>query len=196
MTEQATSLTDEGLLAELRQKNPEAFNIVVERYKDPLTACARWLVGENPEEAYAIVRSVFLRLYFTGRVIRRIPNLTSWLFGETIRLARFRSRQHHLTGVLHSWVRRKRPSGNTDPLQEYLQRGFLHDRESPEVAIARERIDALPATLREVVVLREFLELSCDEIGGILDLSPAVVESRAGEARALLDRNSHMGPGE
>jgi len=196
MTGQAGSLTDERLLEELRQKSPDAFDIVVGRYKDPLTACARWLVSGGPEEAHTIVKSVFLRLYFSGRGIRRTSKLSSWLFGETIRLARSRTRQRHLTGMMESWARRKSSSGKADPRREYLQRELSRDRESPEVESVRKGIDALSAPLREVVVLRDFLELSSDEIGGILNMSAATVDSRAEEGRALLERRSHMRKGE
>ncbi|MGB6032775.1 MAG: sigma factor-like helix-turn-helix DNA-binding protein [Bacteroidota bacterium] len=195
MTGQAGSLTDERLLKELRQKSPDAFDIVVRRYKDPLIACARWLAGGGPEEAHTIVKSVFLRLYFSRRGIRRTSKLSSWLFGETIRLARSRTRQRHLAGVMESWVRRKSSSRKADPRREYLQRELSRDRESPEVATVRKGIDALSAPMREIVVLRDFLELSSDEIGGILNMSAAAVESRAEEARALLERRSYMRKG-
>ena len=84
-------------------------------------------------------------------------------------------------------------SGKADPRQEYLQSGFVHGGEPLEVANTRKSIETLPATLREVVVLRDFLALSSDEIGGILSIPPAVVESRAEEARALLERRMPSG---
>jgi len=192
MTEQAGSLTDERLLAELRQKSPDAFDTVVTRYKDPLTACARWLLGGSPEEAETIVRGVFLRLYFSGGSIRRTPRLSTWLFGETIRLARSRTRQSHLAGALTSLLRRKRPSGKVDPRQVYLQQELSRSGESQEVESLRKKLGLLPAPLKEVLVLHDLLELPSDEIGGILRISAAAVESRAEEARAALEASSRM----
>ena len=50
----------------------------------------------------------------------------------------------------------------------------------------RKAIDLLPDAFREVIVLREFHELSYEEIAGVLDCPIGTVMSRLGRARDRL----------
>ncbi|MCK5572162.1 MAG: RNA polymerase sigma factor [Bacteroidetes bacterium] len=191
MTEQLSSLTDEKLLVELRQDNTDAFDVVVKRYKDPLTACAQWLVG--PGGAPAVVVNVFLKLYFTRPGARRTRKLSTWLYGETLRLARSsRSRRRHVSGTVESWLRGRPSSQLSNPLNEYLHRELNRDGDSSRVQSFRRELESLPEQLREILVLRDFLDLPPGEIGGILHMSESKVDSRAEKARAALSKNLQL----
>jgi len=190
MTEPLSSLTDEKLLVELRQDNTDAFDVVVMRYKDPLTACAQWLVG--PREAHTVVQNVFLKMYFTRSGAGRTRKLSTWLYGETLRLARSRSRQRHVSGIVESWMHRRPSSQLSNPMKEHLQRELNRDGESSRIQSIRRELDSLPERLREILVLRDFLDLPRAEIGGILHMSESKVDSRGEEARTTLSKNPQL----
>jgi RNA polymerase sigma-70 factor (ECF subfamily) len=84
--------------------------------------------------------------------------------------------------------------GRLDPEHERALQAAGHDNPSPEArmlaaadhALLRASLDTLPATYREVLVLREIDELSYREISEIADVPIGTVMSRLARARALL----------
>jgi RNA polymerase sigma-70 factor (ECF subfamily) len=50
----------------------------------------------------------------------------------------------------------------------------------------RAAIQLLPLEFREIIILREYEELSCQEIGAVLDCPPDIVMSRLARARSKL----------
>lgn len=63
----------------------------------------------------------------------------------------------------------------------------IEEKEAQE--IVRNEIDLLPAELREIFVLREYSELSYEEIGQILGLSNEIIKSRLFSIRQKLIKN-------
>lgn len=63
----------------------------------------------------------------------------------------------------------------------------IEEKEAQE--IVRNEIDLLPAELREIFVLREYSELSYEEIGQMLGLSNEIIKSRLFSIRQKLIKN-------
>lgn len=93
------------------------------------------------------------------------------------------------------WIRRNRPAAMVSDGETVLERQVA-DGDDPERAALRhddaQRVDravaALPVEFREVIVLREFEDLSYKDIAGITGLPMGTVMSRLARARALLKR--------
>jgi RNA polymerase sigma-70 factor, ECF subfamily len=138
----------------------------------------------NRAEAEDLVQETYLRAMNAFGRLRPDSNLKSWLFTilRNIRLNQVR-------GGLNKpgLVRIDEPAGAQkqfedksarDPLLLYLSK--------VKEADVRATIEKLPDAYREVIVLREFEELSYEEIAEVLGCSPGTVMSRLSRARDKL----------
>ena len=84
-------------------------------------------------------------------------------------------------------LRRKKVRGPQQAVSEFTAIDWrtpeLNAGAQEEIRIVRKAIAALPQRLREVLVMREYGELSYQEIGHNLHISPATVTSRLNRAR-------------
>ena len=98
-----------------------------------------------------------------------------------------------LTNAGLDWLRRNRPAAMVGDGEAMLDRLASED-DDPERAASRHdeanRVDravaALPVEFREVIVLREFEDLSYKDIAAIVGIPMGTVMSRLARARAML----------
>ncbi|MBV8829961.1 MAG: sigma-70 family RNA polymerase sigma factor [Acidobacteriaceae bacterium] len=141
-------------------------------------------LARNQAEAEDLVQETYLRALQAFERLRPDSNLKSWLFTilRNIRLNQVRD------GVSKPPVtemdgpsdcpRQFEDKSAKDPLYLYMNKAKQAD--------VQKAIEELPAVYREVIVLREFEELSYDEIAQVLDCPPGTVMSRLSRAREKL----------
>lgn len=165
--------TDDQLIAELCEGNPDAFGELYRRYRMPLFAfCARMLGDRN--RAGDLLHDVFLTLYRSAATIREPGAIRTWLF----RVAR--------NEVLMS-ARQKKEVDCADPDRVW-------NDETPETILEREEqhrlleraLRSLKREYREVLLLREEEGLSYVEIAAVTGDSESSVKSRLFKARRAL----------
>jgi RNA polymerase sigma-70 factor (ECF subfamily) len=156
--------TDETLMLEFQRGSGEAFEELFARYRDPLYGFFRRRVG-NPERAQELAQETFLAvLRATARYEPRAL-VRTYLYGIALKLV--------------ASERRKR---TTPPLEaEPSVTG------SPEEALwVRQAIERLEEGEREILMLREYEQLSYEEIAALLKLPVNTVRSRLFRARLAL----------
>lgn len=173
-------------LEKLRQGDRAEFARLVEAYS-PLIYRLGLKMLNNPQDAEDILQETFIKAYqhlgdFDGR-----SSPATWLY----RIA---------TNEALMSLRKKRPelvsleeplSGSTEPQEpmQILDWCCLPEEDylTAESLQALDRaIDALPASLRIVFVLRDIQGLSTREVAEILDLSETAVKTRLSRARLRL----------
>jgi RNA polymerase sigma-70 factor (ECF subfamily) len=138
----------------------------------------------NEAEAQDLVQETYLRAVQAFERLRPDSNLKSWLFTilRNIRLNQVRNGLAKPRVVemdeLSDGLRQFEDKSSKDPLFLYLNKAKRAD--------VRKAIEELPAVYREVIVLREFEELSYEEIAQVLDCPPGTVMSRLSRARERL----------
>jgi RNA polymerase sigma-70 factor, ECF subfamily len=138
----------------------------------------------NRTEAEDLVQETYLRAMSAFERLRPDSNLKSWLFTilRNIRLNQVRNRQGKAHAAeIDEWSDRRpefEDKSSKDPLGLYLTQLKRAD--------VRKAIKRLPHAYREVIVLREFEELSYEEIAQVLDCPPGTVMSRLSRARERL----------
>jgi RNA polymerase sigma-70 factor (ECF subfamily) len=146
---------------------------------------ARWLT-RNDHDAEDVVQEAMLRAFtfFDGF---RGPDARSWV----LRIVR---------NTCFTWLQANRPvevvATDIDQLSDILPFSCSGSIDDPETLALRkteayqvdEAIAAIPATFREVIVLREIEGLSYKEIAGVIDAPIGTVMSRQARARSEIRR--------
>ena len=152
------------------------------QYLDGLYGYAMTL-AHNPAEAEDLVQETYLRAMSAFERLRPGSNLKSWLFTIlcNIRFNQIRD-NHSKTRSIETEA-----PGSTPEVEDKSSKDpFSLCLTKIKQADVRKAIESLPATYREVIVLREFEQLSYGEIAQILDCPPGTVMSRLNRAREKL----------
>ena len=161
--------TDRDYVESSRNGCPEHFRLLVQRYQKPVFAYLASRMGD-PLEAEEAAQESFVRAFLSLKKLRKPESFYAWLLGIAGRVAKeqFRSAAH-----------RER------------------DREAAEFVVAEadddrkeypleEVIAALPETYRQVILLRYYEGLSCQEVANRLAMPLGTVTKTLSRAYALL----------
>lgn len=184
----ADQITDERLLEQAAGGDGAAFQILYERYRDPIFRFAYRLLG-SAEAAEDVAHDCFLSLIKEpGRFDAARASLRTYLYAAARNLA----------------AKRYQSFGRETALDDVAE-PHMADRHGPmarvldnELAIEVERaIAGLPPLQREALVLFEYEDLSLSEIAAVVGADSNTVKQRLFRAReklrARLDRYFRIG---
>jgi RNA polymerase sigma-70 factor, ECF subfamily len=162
-------LSDREYVERSRDGYPDDFQVLVQRYQKPLFVYLTSRLGD-PLQAEEAAQESFVRAFLALKKLRKPESFYAWLIGiagrvlkEQFRLQARRDRNVEAAEMLSA----KDTSEQTDyPLEE---------------AIA-----ALPETYRQVILLRYYEALSCQEVATRLDMPIGTVTKALSRAYALL----------
>jgi len=180
----ADHATDERLLEEAANGNTAAFQILYERYRDPIFRFAYRLLG-SVEAAEDVAHDCFLGLIKEpGRFDSTRASLRTYLYAAARNQA----------------AKRYQSFGRETAIDELADEPRIADRQGP-MALAldnemdgevEQAIASLPPLQREALVLFEYEDLSLAEIAAVVGADSGTVKSRLFRAReklrARLDR--------
>jgi RNA polymerase sigma-70 factor (ECF subfamily) len=167
----------------LKPNTPPAADIVGVEHIDGLYSYAL-VLSRNRSEAEDLVQETYVRALGAMGRLRPESNVKSWLFTilRNIWLNQLRQRrtapqivEMDVEGI-NVGIGTK--TSDDDPYALYVS--------TLERNQVREAIQQLPAESREIILLREYEELSYQEIATILDCPTGTVMSRLARARAKL----------
>jgi RNA polymerase sigma-70 factor (ECF subfamily) len=162
-------LTDKECVEYCRDGHPEDFGLLVERYQKPLFSYLANRVGDGGQAEEAAQES-FVRAFLSLKKLRKPESFYSWLLGIAGRVAKeqFRSVAHR---------QRDREAAET----------MMTDAtECEEEYPLEEAIAALPESHRQVILLRYYERLSCQEVATRLGMPLGTVTKTLSRAYALL----------
>jgi RNA polymerase sigma-70 factor, ECF subfamily len=170
-------------------------DMTLSRYIDGLFGYALVLT-RNPAEAADLVQETYVRALKAKERLRPSSNVKSWMF--TI-----------LRNIWLNQLRHKRSAPQIVELEAYegIEDVAIETSKDPHAQYAskmeqekvRNAIQQLPTEFREIIVLREYEELSYQEIAAMLECPAGTVMSRLAGARSklrvLLSGNEQSFPG-
>jgi RNA polymerase sigma-70 factor (ECF subfamily) len=171
--EKATS--DEQILERALTGDAEAFGEIVLRWERRIFALAYGMLGRE-EDARDATQETFLSAFRNLRNFRGEAKVSSWLHRIAVNQCITRHRRNKV-----------RNEGGLDDEEEKHASSFATAAElSPSrVVEGRERssavrraVSSLPVELRQIVVMKEFEELTFREIADALDVPLSTVKSR------------------
>ena len=170
--------SDQELIAAVLEGSEAAFASLVDRYKDRVFR----LLGRycrDQVECEDLAQEVFLKVFRKLHTFQQESAFFTWLYRITVNAA-----NDH---VSRSSYRRLRLVDD----EHVLDPGSRDDSASPAAplmanelaAVTRKIVEALPEKFRTILVLREFEDLSYNEIAAVLQIQLGTVESRLFRAR-------------
>ncbi len=170
-----TNLTDEQLVELAISENPNAFGEIVKRWERKIFALCFGMLSRE-EEAKDAAQETFIAAYRNLKNFRGDAKVSSWLHRiavnqclTTMRRVKSRSEsflddEDQTTEKIFTAPSRQMPSRTTE------QNERLH--------FVRQAVQSLPIDLRQIIVMKEFEEMTFQEISDVLDLPLSTVKSR------------------
>jgi RNA polymerase sigma-70 factor (ECF subfamily) len=170
----STAPSDEQLVAAFQSGDVTAFDGLVRRWESKIRGAIYRVLGSE-DEARDLAQEAFLKAYRALPGFKGQAKFSSWLYQIALNLCRDRLRR-----------RRGRPDVSLDALREEGAADSPDRGPSPlELAqtwdLSRRVADAvaaLPPEQREVLVLKEYQELTFAEIAEVLDIPLSTVKTR------------------
>ena len=162
-------LTDKEHVERCRDGHSEDFGLLVDRYQKPLFSYLASRVGNFPQAEEAAQES-FVRAFLSLKKLRKPESFYSWLLGIAGRVAKeqFRSEVHR---------RQDREVAETMMMTA--------DGQNEDYPL-EEAIAVLPEHHRQVILLRYYEGLSCQEVATRLDMPLGTVTKTLSRAYLLL----------
>lgn len=173
---------EHDIVLRVRANDRDAFGLLVSQYMRRAYFGALGLVG-NQDDALDLSQEAFARAYSARKTIDPNRPFYTWYYQILRRLCfnfvRDRGARHARLQAQFPWlVAEAEYRGDPGP-DAAASRGQAR-------AAVRRAIEALPMREREVIILREFQELSYRDIANLLDIPVGTVMSRLYAARNKL----------
>lgn len=166
--------TDDQLIDRVLRGEADAFGTLVHRWERPIYGLTLRMLGHS-EDARDATQETFLSAYTNLKNFRGDAKFSSWLYRIAL-------------NVCHSKLRRRSGRQDASLEQQHEEVGF--EPVAPELGVderilgdqvsqhVRKALAAIPAEMRQVIVMKEYEELKFHEIAEILDIPVSTVKTR------------------
>ena len=171
-----TDLTDEQLVEmAIAEQNPNAFGEIVKRWERKIFALCFGMLARE-EEAKDAAQETFIAAFRNLKNFRGDAKVSSWLHRIAVNQC--------LTTMRRA---KSRAESFLDDEDESAARIFVAPphkmpsrtaEQNERLAIVRQAVNALPADLRQIIVMKEFEEMTFQEISDALEVPLSTVKSR------------------
>jgi len=181
-----TELTDEELILEFQKNGTEkAFEILVQRFKNPLTNFVFRFLGDY-DSCVDVVQDTFVKVYRYKDNYSSLAKFSTWIYTIAGNLAR------------SEYQRKKRKNffsinsyGEEEKTYDIPDNSYRPDVEADmniKSEIIQKALLKVRDSYREAVILRDVQEMSYEEIAEIMQIEVGTVKSRINRGRAELQK--------
>ena len=186
MNKLLTELSDEDLIKEYQDNNtPEAYDILVKRYKDPLMNFVYRFVGDR-DICTDVVQDTMIKFYLNKDSYRSFAKFSTWIYTIAGNLAKNELKRRRRRVIFSI------DNSDDERSPQIEDKMFLSPEKSADGEIRNEIIQKallkVKPVYREVVILRDIQDLSYEEISEITGLAIGTVKSRINRGRAQLQK--------
>ena len=180
------SFSDKELLDGLVNGDIEAFDIIVDRYKNRLMNFVYRFVKDY-DVSEDIVQETFLRVFRKRRDYKAIANFSTWIFTIAGNLAKSELRRRK------RWKFLSIDTGNNEDEKPFdlPDTGMSPDRATAVRMLdenVQDSIDSLQIKYKEALILRDIQGMSYKQISKIVGVPVGTVKSRVNRARLKLQK--------
>lgn len=176
-------LSDEKLMSRFQGDDIQAFNILVDRYKNQLLNFIFRFIGDHTV-AEDLVQETFLRLYKKKHYYKEIAKFSTWIYTIAGNLAKSELRRKKrrtffsISNASNDEQDFDLPDPDSNPMEK--------TETSMTMIEIQNAISQLPEHFKEVVLMRDVQELSYEEIAEALKIPLGTVKSRVNRGRIKL----------
>jgi RNA polymerase sigma-70 factor (ECF subfamily) len=170
-----TATSDEQIVERALTGDGEAFGEIVRRWERRIFALTYGMLGRE-EDARDATQETFLAAFRNLRGFRGEAQVSSWLHRIAVNQCITRQRRAKVRKEAALEDEQEKNAASFSAPIEFSPRHVVEGRE--HVLAVRRAVSSLPVELRQVVVMKEFEELTFREIADALDLPLSTVKSR------------------
>jgi RNA polymerase sigma-70 factor, ECF subfamily len=183
-----TATTDEQMVERALSGDPEAFGEIVRRWERRIFALAFGMLGRE-EDARDATQETFLAAFRNLRGFRGEAKVSSWLHRIAVNQCISRQRRAKVRSETALEDEAEKNIAVFISPNDVSPARAVENRES-SIAVRR-AVCGLPAELRQVVVMKEFEELTFHQISDVLGVPLSTVKSRLYTALRQLQMRLH-----
>lgn len=179
-------LTDEELIVEFQSNgNEKCFEILVQRFKNPLTNYVYRFLGDY-DSCVDVVQDAFIKVYRYKDNYSSVAKFSTWIYTIAGNLARteYQRRRRRNWFSINSYSDEEK----TFDVPDNSNRPDVAADMSIKNEIIQKALMKVRDSYREAVILRDIQELSYEEIAEILQIEVGTVKSRINRGRAELKK--------
>ena len=170
-----TLTNDETIVERALTGDPEAFGEIVRRWERRIFALSYGMLGRE-DEARDATQETFLAAFRSLRGFRGEAKVSSWLHRIAVNQCITRQRRAKVRSEAALDDEEQKNASDFVVSLRYSPSHLIESRQ--ETVAVRRAINSLPIELRQVVVMKEFEELTFREISEALDIPLSTVKSR------------------
>ena len=170
-----TATSDEQIVERALTGDAEAFGEIVLRWERRIFALSYGMLGRE-EDARDATQDTFLAAFRNLRGFRGEAKVSSWLHRIAVNQCITRQRRAKTRNETAVEDEEERHASSFSAPPELSPARVTEGRESIEAV--RRAVNSLPMELRQIVVMKEFEELTFREIADALDVPLSTVKSR------------------
>ncbi|MGF7186219.1 RNA polymerase sigma-70 factor (ECF subfamily) [Desulfitispora alkaliphila] len=178
-------LSEEELIDKSQHGDVDAFEELIARHEKRIYSIAYRIMG-NHEDASDLAQEALVKIFKSIKKFRGEAAFSTWVY-------------HIVANVCRDQMRKKRiPTTSIDEPVQYDDKSLVRQLEgkgySPEEVVEQKElqqymqraIDQLPYDYKIVLIMRELMELSYEEIAYKLNINLGTVKSRLSRGRRML----------
>ena len=170
-----TATSDEQIVERALMGDADAFGEIVQRWERRIFALSFGMLGRE-EDARDATQETFLAAFRNLRAFRGEAKVSSWLHRIAVNQCITRQRRAKVRSESALETEEEKDAASFTAPISYSPARVVESRET--TAAVRLAVNSLPLELRQVVVMKEFEELTFKEIAEALDLPLSTVKSR------------------
>lgn len=171
----AADASDNHLIARTLAGETEAFSILVRRWERPIYSLTLRMLGKD-EDARDACQEAFLAAFRNLNKFRGDAKFSSWMYRIALNACHTRLRNGN--AVSYSLDQEDEHGRRMDVADTMLESVPDQLQRREQTQLVRRALQALPPEMRQVIVMKEYEEMTFAEIAEVLGLPVSTVKSR------------------
>ena len=178
-------ITDEELIKSFQLGDRSAFNRLVVRYKDRLLIFINNFMNDL-HASENLLQDTFMKLYTHGHTYKEVAKFSTWIYTIAGNLAKTELRKLKRRKTYSFTDLSREDNEFTIDKSKYSKLDDDSSNSDKYSILINKALPILQEDFRIIIVMRDFQELSYDQISTILGLAIGTVKSRINRARIKL----------